>query len=118
MTIKTQYALKKELKKLQKIADDRELKIAWLRADILERTTEFVDQTEVVFGLVDYIFDPQKNEGIATLGEARRRWEEFKRVVDQSSDHKEILDTLGIEVTVHHSENQKMIMDQWNKSKQ
>jgi hypothetical protein len=87
---------------------------AILRADALERTAEFMDQMEVIFALVDHIFNAPE---IATLNEARRQWQTFKRVVDESESAQAAIDTLGIEIIIHHDKNQNMVMDMWEQDR-
>ncbi|WP_319557942.1 hypothetical protein [Thiomicrorhabdus sp.] len=107
-----------KIERLQKELAKKEEIIAFLRLDILQRTTEFVNQQEVTFALMDYIFSGEAQE-VRTLNEAKNRWHEFKQVIHESTDHKEILDKLNLSVSikVHHDDNTKMVMDLWSESR-
>lgn len=115
MSLKQERAIIKENKALKKQLDKAELKEAFLRAEMLERATEFVNQTEVIFALVDFIFD--SNE-VRTLGEAQRKWQLFKETVDSSENAQAAIDALDIDIVINSEQNQLTIMNLWQKDRQ
>jgi len=114
MSLKEERAIVKENKRLKKQLEQKELETILLRADALERTTEFVDQMQVVFALVDFIFDKQEAR---TLGEAKRKWELFKTTIDESESAQAAIDALDIEIIVEHEQNQQLVMNWWQQDR-
>lgn len=108
--------LKKKYKVLVAKLERAELIEASLRADILHRTTEFMNQIEVSFALVDHILDPDQLE-IRTLNAARKKWLEFKTVINESESAQAAIDSLGVDIVIHHGRNTKTIMDLWEQKK-
>lgn len=104
----------KRLNDLERITETLEMRTVLLRADILERVTEFVNQMEVIFALVDYIFD---ESDVSTLREAQSKWTLFKTTVNESQSAQQAIDSLGIEINISSSANQQLVMDQWQKDK-
>ena len=120
MSLKSTFALKKELKQLAKQNAQLELKVAALRAGHLERAVEAAKQQLITFALVDYIFYGAVEEDgtfdeIRTLGEARNRWEHFKEVINTASAET-ALEELGIEIDL--SGVDEMIMDMREEDRQ
>ncbi|MDG4811903.1 hypothetical protein P8629_02685 [Hydrogenovibrio sp. 3SP14C1] len=115
-TLKSNMALKKEVKQLQKQLEQQDITIALLRNAELERSTEFVNQMQLIFGLVDYLF--YDAEEIRTLGEAQKRWEEFKQTVNESESAAKALEALNLEIEISHGENQQIVMNSWSQSRQ
>lgn len=114
MSLSQERAIVKENKALNKQIEKLELEQAVLRADALERTTAFLDQMEVLFALVDFIFDGSE---VRTLGEAQRKWQLFKTTVDESENAQAAIDALGIEINISHEHNQMMVMNWWQQDR-
>ena len=108
-------ALKKEIRQLKKALDQKEIEVALMRNAELERSTEFVTQMQLIFGIVDYIF--YDAEEVRTLGEAKRRWEHFKKVINESESASKALEALDIEVEISYSENERIVIDSWEESR-
>lgn len=102
---------KKRIKELE--AENERLKNveAFLRLEILNRATEFANQTQVTFGLVDHIFDEDFSR---TKGEAKARWEFFKEAIHEcDGNHSEVFERIGVEVEVTPEKNTETVMKMW-----
>jgi len=71
---------------------------------------------QIMFALVDFIFEKDNYE-IATLNEARNKWELFKTTVDQSESAQAAIDALDVEITINHEEHEQTIMDMWQQDR-
>lgn len=109
--LKKARALEKENKSLKEQVELLESKVSYLRLEILQRATAFVNEQQIIFGLVDHLFD---EDFTRTKGEAQRRWEFFKKAVNETDGDKDrLFEMLEIEVEVTPEKNQKMVMDLW-----
>lgn len=115
MSLSEERAIVKQNKKLKKQLEQAQDKEAFLRLEMLERATAFVDQTEVIFALVDFIFS---SDEVRTLGEAQRKWQLFKTTVDESESAQAALDALDIDITINHMQNQQTVMNWWSQDRQ
>lgn len=118
-TLKQERAMVKENKALKKQIDHLESKVAFLKADILERTANFMTQTQIFEGMLRAALDEA-----GTIQEARRWYKEWVKDINgidiEALDHNQqiqkVIDKHGFDITIANHADQ--VMDIWAKDRQ
>lgn len=115
MSLKSEYALKKEIKELKKDLARAEIAEMKAKIDIERRTVEFMNQMQDFFGVVDSFFT---EDDVRTLGEAKAKWYLFRDVLEEEDSVDAALDAINRTSIATPDDNGQLLMDLWSKGKQ